>query len=151
MKKILIIIFCFLLIGCSKDNNTNISSQDILNNIIKEVSFNNSVQEDLKDQSVAERYGISPKNIENGIVYYTEDEDKSDRIIIVKAESKDTVENIERALSSEIVSISDSWKDNDLEMAKIEKHIFKTKDVYVIMAISDRSKEIEKIFDDCFK
>ncbi len=151
MKKLLFFILFILLVGCSKDTLPNISSEFILNNITKKISFDNPIEENLKDQSVAERYGIAPKDIENGVVYYTEDEDKSDKIIIVKASSKDTIENIERALSSEIVGITDSWKENDQESKKIENHIFKTKDVYVIMAISDKSKEIEKIFDSCFE
>ena len=151
MKKILLLIFIVLLTGCSSSELPNLSSEYILSVINKKITFNNPIQEDLKEQSVAERYGISPKDIENGVVYYTEDEDKSDKIIIAKASSKDTVENIEKALSSEIIGISDSWKDNDIEMKKIEKHIFKTKDIYIIIAISDNSKEIEKIFDSCFK
>ena len=151
MKKLLFFILFILLVGCSKDTLPNISSEFILNNITKKISFDNPIEENLKDQSVAERYGIAPKDIENGVVYYTQDEDKSDKIIIVKASSKDTIENIERALSSEIVGITDSWKENDQESKKIENHIFKTKDVYVIMAISDKSKEIEKIFDSCFE
>ncbi len=150
MKNLFILVFCFLLIGCSKNTTPNLSSEYILSVINEKVTFDNPIEEDLKEQSIAERYGISPSDIENGVVYYTENEDESDKIIIAKASSKDTVENIERALSSEIVSISDAWKDNDREMAKIEKHIFKTKDIYVIMAISDKSKEIEKIFDSCF-
>lgn len=151
MKRLLLLIFILLLTACSNDTLPNLSSEYILSVINKEVTFDNAVQENLKEQSVAERYGISPKNIENGVVYYTKDEDKSDKIIIVKASSKDTIESIERALSSEIVGISDSWKDNDKEMKKIEKHIFKTKDIYVIMAISNNAKKIEKIFDSCFK
>ena len=151
MKQIFTVIFCLFLIGCSKDTVPNLSSEYILSEITKKVSFDNSEEEKLKDQSVAQKYGISPSDIENGVVYYTKDKEKSDRIIIVKAKSKETLENVERALSSEIVSISDSWKDNDAEMKKIEDHIFKTKDVYVIMAISNKSKQIEKAFDKCFE
>ena len=93
MKKLLFFILFILLVGCSKDTLPNISSEFILNNITKKISFDNPIEENLKDQSVAERYGIAPKDIENGVVYYTEDEDKSDKIIIVKASSKDTIEN----------------------------------------------------------
>lgn len=152
MKKLFIFsFFILLLIGCSKETLPDISSEYILNNITKKVSFDNPVQEDLTEQSIAERYGIAPNDIENGVVYYTKDEDKSDKIIIAKASSKDTIENIERALASEIVGITDSWKDDSVESKKIENHIFKTRDIYVIMAISDKSKEIEKIFDSCFE
>ena len=150
MRQLLALIFCLFLIGCS-DNLPDLSSEYILNEITKKVSFNGFEQEDLKEQSVAQKYGIAPKDIENGVVYYTKDKNKSDRVIIVKAKSKDTLENIERALSTEIVSLSDSWKDNKQEMKKIEDHIFKTKDIYVIMAITNKSKEVEKVFDDCFK
>nr|WP_317356514.1 DUF4358 domain-containing protein [uncultured Tyzzerella sp.] len=150
MKKLILIIFIFLLTGCGK-KTANISSQYILDTINEEVTFDNAVEEDLKEQSVAERYGISPSDIEDGVVYYTRDEDKSDKIIIAKASSKDTVENIERALSSEIIGITDAWRDNEEEIGKIEKHIFKTIDIYIIMAISDNVKMIEEKFDSCFK
>ena len=123
MKKLLILVLIFLLTACSNNTLPDLSSEYILSVINEKVTFDNPVQEDMKEQSVAERYGISPKNIENGVVYYTEDEDKSDKIIIVKAASKDAVENIERALSSEIVGISDAWRDDANEMDKIEKHI----------------------------
>lgn len=151
MKKILLIFICFLLIGCDKNNLPNVSSQFILSEITKQVTFPDAIEEDLKNQNVAERYGISPKDIENGVVYYSKDENISDKIVIVKATSKDNVENIERALSTEIISVSDAWKDNDKEAIKIERHIFKTKDIYMIMAISNDVEKIESIFDSIFE
>ena len=149
--------FCII----SGSMEPTISVNDIV--IIKEVEQNEIKRGDIiafkhKGETITHRI-IKISKDENGELLYTtqgdanntEDEDKSDKIIIVKASSKDTIENIERALSSEIVGITDSWKENDQESKKIENHIFKTKDVYVIMAISDKSEEIEKIFDSCFE
>lgn len=153
MKKFLFLnfILIFILVGCKDDISHNISSEYILKNITDVISFQNPKEEDLKKQSVAERYGIAVDDIENGVVYYTQDENSSDKIIIAKAKEKEKVENIERALSSEVVGLTDSWKNDEKESKKIENHIFKTKDIYVILAISDEAKEITKIFDDCFK
>lgn len=151
MRNTLFLIILFLLTGCSQKDLPNLSSEYILSCINKTVKFENAKTDNLKEQSVAERYGISPDDIENGIVYYSEDEDKSDKIIIVKAVSKNKLENIERALSAEIIGVTDSWKQNLEESKKIEQHILKTKDVYVIMAISNENKKIEEAFDECFR
>lgn len=150
-KILLILILTFSLSGCAKDDVPNISSEYILSNITKVVSFENAKTENLKEQDIAERYGISPTDLENGVVYYSSNKDKSDKIIIIKAVSKDKLENIERALSAEIIGVTDSWKANERESKKIEKHILKTRDVYVMFSISDKNKEIEEAFDKCFK
>lgn len=148
MKNVIILIIILIIItGCGKSKVKNVSTNNILENIKSNYPFNNPIEENIKNQSVAERYGISPNDIEEGVVYYTSDNNKSDKIIIVKASSKSKLENIERAISSEIIGITDSWKENEEESKKIEKHVFKTKDLYVFACISDDSKSIEEIFD----
>lgn len=152
IKKIvsLIIILTFM-VGCNKKEIADLSSQNILDNILKEVTFKNAITEDLKEQSIAERYGIAPNDIQNGIIYYTSNEDKSDKIIIAKAIEKDKLEKIERAFTAEIVGITDAWTGSKSESKKIDNHITKTKDLYTIVCISDEAKKIIEIFDNCLE
>ena len=148
MKKILLLLMLVLsLMGCSKNKIKNVPVASIISNIEKNYPINNSIKEDLKQQDIAERYGISPDDIEEGVVYYTEDKDKADKIIIFKAKSKENIESLERAISSEIVGMSDSWKNNEIEAKKVDNHLFKTKETYVIYCVSDNAEKIVEIFD----
>ena len=148
MKKILLFLLLILgLTGCSKNKVKDVSVESILSNIESQYPINNSIKEDLKQQDIAERYGISPDDIEEGIVYYTEDKDKADRIIILKGKSKENMESLERAIAAEIVGRGDAWKNNETEAKKIDDHSFKIKDTYVILCISDNTDKIIEIFD----
>lgn len=148
MKKILLLLMLVLsLMGCSKNKIKNVPVASIISNIEKNYPINNSIKEDLKQQDIAERYGISPDDIEEGVVYYTEDKDKADKIIIFKAKSKENIESLERAISSEIVGMSDSWKNNETEAKKVDNHLFKTKETYVIYCVSNNAEKIVEIFD----
>lgn len=154
IKKMFVLFFLFFLVGCGQnddlDKNYNkVSSIEILeainnNNII----FQTASIKSLKTQELANRYGISTDDLTDGVVYYSTNENISDCIIIAVAKDKSNLEAIERALSSEIIGLSDSFKNNDAESKKIENHLFKTKDLVVILAISDYIEEIENIFDD---
>lgn len=148
MKKILLfLILVFSLAGCSKNKVKSVPIQNIISSIESKYPINNSIKEDLKQQDIAERYGISSDDIEEGIVYYTKDKDKADKIIIIKAKGKENIESIERAISSEIVGMGDAWKNNESEAKKVDNHLFKTKETYVIYCVSDNAEEIVKIFD----
>lgn len=148
MKKLLLLLmFILSLTGCSKNKVKDVPVDAIISNIEKNYPINNSIKEDLKQQDIAERYGISPDDIEEGVVYYTEDKDKADKIIIFKAKSKENIESLERAISSEIVGMSDSWKNNETEAKKVDNHLFKTKETYVIYCVSDNAEKIVELFD----
>lgn len=151
MKKILFYLsFLLIFVGCSKKQVNNISVYDILDSIKNEYPIQNAVTEDLLKQDVAERFGISPSDIEEGVVYHTNKGNSADEIIIVKAKEGE-IEAVERGISAEIVSIGDSWKENEKEAKKIDENIFKTIDNYVILCVSENTKEIIKIFDDSLK
>lgn len=152
MKKILLyLIFTFMLVGCSKNEVKDVSVYDIISNIETQYPIENGIKEDLLKQDVAERFGISPSDIEEGVVYHTNVGDSADEIIIVKAKEEGKVEPIERGISAEIVGITDSWKENEKEAKKVDNHIFKTIGNYVILCVSDNAEEIVEIFDNTLK
>lgn len=153
MKKIglLTIFTCTLaLVGCDKKEFNDLSSQEILYNIERDastISFDGFFKEDLTNESISTRYGISTADIEHGVLMYSSDETKNDKILIVKAKDEKALENIERAFASEIIQLSDALRENNEELKKVEECVFKTKGLYVIMGISEYPDEIELIFD----
>lgn len=144
---ILISIFLISLIGCKQDVNKNISLKNLMSSMQSVENFNNGVLEDLTQQEIAEKYGITKEDIEEGYVYYPNNEERSDKIILIKAKDKSNIESVERSVSSEIIGITDSWKNNKDESEKIASHIFKTRDLYVLMYIGENVDKIENIFD----
>lgn len=155
IKKMSFLVFLFLLVGCS-DMSRDSSNQQVIEStkILEAINSNNILFEsasikNLKTQELANRYGIAVDDLKDGVIYFSTNENISDCIIIATAKDKDALEGIERALSSEIVSLSDSFKNNEEESQKIENHIFKTKNLTVLLAISDEKHMylIEEIFD----
>ncbi|MFI3231658.1 MAG: DUF4358 domain-containing protein [bacterium] len=155
IKKMGFLVFLFLMVGCSDMSRDSSNEQAIESTKILEAINNNNILfesgsiKNLKTQELANRYGIAVDDLKDGIIYFSTNENISDCIIIATAKDKDALEGIERALSSEIVSLSDSFKNNELESKKIENHIFKTKNLTVLLAISDETYTylIEDIFD----
>lgn len=153
MKKFKYLIFTlvFMLIcfsGCAKKESKNIEVDDIMEKFIQTADLDSSKKEDFSSLEVTERYGISPEDIDKGIVYYSEDENKADKIILIKAKNKDAVENIEEALSAEVIGLTSAWENSQSELKKVNEHVLKTRDNYITLIISDNSKDIEKIFDE---
>lgn len=152
MKKILFYLcLIFIFVGCSKEEINDVSVYNILSIIEEKYPNKDAVKEDLLEQDVAERFGISPSDIKEGVVYHTNKGNSADEIIIVKAKDKAQIEGIERGIAAEIVGIGDSWKGSEKEAKKVDNHIFKTVGTYVILCVSDNAKEIVEIFDTALK
>lgn len=154
IKKIyaLSLISTFIFCGCSSDKNEpNIKFSDISSAITDAAKFEDPSFEYLTETDTAQRYGISTDDIEEGIVYSTSNENKPDKIILVKARDENTLENVERALSSEVIGLTDSWENNEAEFKKVEEHVLKTTDNYVILIVSENASELEETFDSIFK
>lgn len=155
MKKLILCLFTSVLFfcGCTKTNSkdtSNVALADISNKLIETADFDNAVIEDLTNTETAERYGISTDDIESGIVYYTSDEDKADKILIAKAKDEKALENVEKAFSAEIVGLADTWSNYEFENKKVEEHILKTQENFVVLLLSDDPDELEKTFDSFF-
>lgn len=147
IKLILLLVSLMSMTGCEKKEFNELSSQEILYNIEERVTLNKFFKEDLTKEEIATDYGIAPSDIEHGVLMYSSEEGKNDKILIVKAVDEKALENIERAFANEIIKLSDALRDNNNELKKVEECVFKTKGLYVMMAISDYPNEIEDIFD----
>ncbi len=147
MKKILYLLILSILAGCSKPKAAETPISEVMDIIKAEAGIESAAEENLSDQKNAEKYGISVNSITDGIAYYSTAQGKSDKVILVRAVSKEETENIEQALSSELTSVTAAWENNEEESKKIEKSLLKTKDDCVILAISDNIDKIEEIFD----
>jgi len=122
----------------------------------REAKLENAVTEDMKDYSVSGRYGISPDSIVEGLVYYSPGGESADRIIIIKAKDADSVGKIENALGREITRLTEAWEgrrdgDGKEQYKRLERHIIKTRGMYVILAVCGEPKEAVKIFDGSVK
>ncbi len=152
-KLILFIIVSSLLFsGCGKntDKNNNINFLELQTSLTSKANFENSQIEDLKNITTAQKYGIATDDIEEGFVYFTNNE-KPDRIIMTKTKGGPSSENIEKSLANEVSGLMSAWKDTPAEATKLEEHVLKTKDNYVILIISENSAELEDIFDNFFQ
>lgn len=134
--------------GCEKKESKNAQVSEVLSKMKETVKLSSEKEESLKNIEVARRYGINPNDVEEGFVYHSEDEKQPDRIVLVKAKNKTVLEHIERALAAEVISMKDTWQDEKEQSKKVSGHVLKTRDVYVLLVVSDKSKEAEKIFDE---
>lgn len=150
LKSTILIIICLsaLFSACSKKESKNVSVSNVIDKMKETAQFDKEYEEDFKDLDVSEKYGISTDDISEGKTYYSRDENKSDEIILIKAKNKDAVENIEQALSSEVVRLSNAWKNEENEAKKVENHVLKTRDDFILLVVSEEPEKIEKIFDD---
>lgn len=147
MKKTIIFLSLLLLIGCNKLKAKDIPLSQVLEEIKVIAEFNNAQTVDLTNQKTAAQYGIDPTTISEGYAYYSIDADVADVVIIAKASSQNEVENVEKAISSNLTGASNSWSNNTKESKKIENHVMRTIGDCVILAIGDKSKEIDQVFN----
>lgn len=147
MKKIMLILALLSLTACMKPSAKETPLKEVMNEISKSIELENPVTEDLSEQKNSKKYGISTEAIVDGVAYYSTSEEKSDKIILVRAKTKEDIEKLEQALSAQLTAASSAWRDNPEESKKAENGVLKTKDDCVILAISDKTKEIEEIFD----
>ena len=146
MKKITYISILLLLTGCFKPQAKETPISEIMSDIKANIEISMAVEENLKEQKSAEKYGLSSDIIKEGIAYYSTDENSSDKIIMVRAASDDDVENIENALSNHMTATKSAWKNNENESKKTENGLLKTKDDCILLSISSKNDIIEEIF-----
>lgn len=144
---IMIAVIAMSLTSCTKNKSKDVSVENVMKELKSTANFKNGEEEDITDLDIAERYGISPNDVKEGTLYYSEDENSADKIVLVKAKEQDSVENIERALGNEVVGLTDAWEGNATESKKVEEHVLKTKDKFVILIVGDNAKKIEEKFD----
>lgn len=156
-KKLFTIIFTFVIFtGCSlksSDNKETVSVGEIINKLSSVAGFEETVTENVKEIETASQLGISPGDIEEGFICTPTPKSQNeipDKIILVKAKDEASLENVEKALQDEMNGINSAWEEDTVNKEKIENHILKTKDNYVLLAITEEYDMLEKTFDNFF-
>lgn len=155
-KLFTIILTSIIFTGCSlksDDNKESASAGEIINKLSSVAGFDETVTENVKEIETASQLGISPEDIEEGFICTPTKPPQSeipDKIILIKAKDEATLENIEKALQSEMSGINSAWKEDTVNKEKIENHILKTKNNFVLLAITEEYDMLEKTFDNFF-
>lgn len=136
-----------MLTGCGTHSNKEMSLNSLTEQIKVVAEIDNATTENLTDQGIAGDYGISVKDIAEGYVIRPSDKNTVDEIIFVRAKNDDSIENIEKAIASELTSKTEAWKNDPNEKTKIDNHVMKTIDDCVLLAICEKSKEVEQVFN----
>lgn len=132
--------------GCGSVKANDIPLSNVIEEIKVVAEFENSKSLDLTNQKVAAEYGIDTASISEGYVYYS-DNANADEVIIVRASSQEKVEEIEKAVAVELNTKANAWKSNKTEDEKIKNHIMRTIGDCVLLAIGDKSAEIDNVFN----
>lgn len=150
MKKWIISIVLLLLIvmtGCNSIKAKNIPLNQILEEIKVVAEFDNAKTLDLTNQNVAAEFGIDVTSISEGYVYYSENAN-ADEVIILRAKSKEKLEEVEKAVAGELNVKTNAWKNNKIENEKLKNHIMRTIGDCVLLAVGNRAEEINNIFSE---
>ncbi|KMY32137.1 hypothetical protein ACZ11_08255 [Lysinibacillus xylanilyticus] len=111
--------------------------------------------EDMKEgdnKKLQKLYNINADEVESYVLYTAPTNIKADEIAVIKVKDMKNINNMKEKISNRIEKRSISFKDYlPEEYFLIEKHVLKTKDSYILLAISKDSDQIEKTFDKALK
>ncbi|MBJ8101070.1 DUF4358 domain-containing protein [Bacillus cereus group sp. N11] len=156
IKFVITIIVCVITLGAlsgcfeKKENVNNLSATEIGEKIKQVANLEEMKEGDSK--KLQKLYNINTDDIESFVLYTAPTNIKADEIAVVKVKDMKNVKNIKEKISSRIEKKSKSFKDYlPDEYFLIEKHVLKTKDNYILLAISKDADKIEKTFDKILK
>ncbi|MCU4724738.1 DUF4358 domain-containing protein [Bacillus cereus] len=97
-------------------------------------------------------YNINTDEVESFVLYTAPTNIKADEIAVIKVKDVKNVEDIKKNISNKVEKQSKSFKDYlPDEYFLIEKHVLKTKDNYILFAISKDADKVEKTFNQLLK
>ncbi|PHD45034.1 hypothetical protein COF67_24815 [Bacillus toyonensis] len=156
IKFVITIIVCMITLGAlsgcfeKKENVNNLSATEI-GEKIKQVAYLEEMKEG-DSKKLQKLYNINTDEIESFVLYTAPTNIKADEIAAIKVKDMKNVKNIKEKILSRIEKKSKSFKDYlPDEYFLIEKHVLKTKDNYILLAISKDADKIEKTFDKILK
>lgn len=147
------IIICIMIISaifsaCTKPKAKETSVNEVIKKLADNAEIPSAQYLDLTQQENAESFLLSTDDFTQGVAVYSPTTEQADKIILVKAKDTKTVQDVERALASVLVGLTNTWDSDSEESKKIEEHILKTKDTYVLLYVGQKNEEAEKIFDE---
>lgn len=156
IKFVITIIVCTITLGAlsgcfgKKENVNNLSATEIGEKIKQVANLEEMKEGDSK--KLQKLYNINTDEIESFVLYTAPTNIKADEIATIKVKDMKNVKNIKEKILSRIEKKSKSFKDYlPDEYFLIEKHVLKTKDNYILLAISKDADKIEKTFDKILK
>ncbi|AFU17888.1 DUF4358 domain-containing protein [Bacillus toyonensis] len=156
IKFVITIIVCTITLGAlsgcfgKKENVNNLSATEIGEKIKQVANLEEMKEGDSK--KFQKLYNINTDEIESFVLYTAPTNIKADEIATIKVKDMKNVKNIKEKILSRIEKKSKSFKDYlPDEYFLIEKHVLKTKDNYILLAISKDADKIEKTFDKILK
>ncbi|MED3481568.1 DUF4358 domain-containing protein [Bacillus toyonensis] len=156
IKFVITIIVCTITLGAlsgcfgKKENVNNLSATEIGAKIKQVANLEEMKKGDSK--KLQKLYNINTDEIESFVLYTAPTNIKADEIATIKVKDMKNVKNIKEKILSRIEKKSKSFKDYlPDEYFLIEKHVLKTKDNYILLAISKDADKIEKTFDKILK
>lgn len=157
IKFVITIIVCTItlgsLSGCfgKKDNINSLSATEIGEKIKQPVTNIEEMKEG-DSKKLQKLYNINTDEVESFVLYTAPTNIKADEIAAIKVKDMKNVENIKKKISNRVEKKSKSFKDYlPDEYFLIEKHVLKTKDNYILLAISQDADKVEKTFAEILK
>ncbi|ODV56470.1 DUF4358 domain-containing protein [Lysinibacillus fusiformis] len=105
------------------------------------------------DQKMLQKlYGLTMDEVESFVLYTAPTNIKADEIVVIQVKDLKHINSITEKMSNRIATKSKSFQDYlPEEHFLIEKHILKTNDHYILLAISKDANELVKVFDKALK
>jgi hypothetical protein len=149
IKLLFIIVAAVLLAACGKVKEPTANVADVLNKAVQASGIKGGELFDPRENTEAERYGIPPEGVAEGSGYRSQSDDDPSEIIVVKAADFTNLELIETRFKEEAARLEDVWGDAPQgDLAR--DFLLKSNGFYVIFAVCDNTKGVEKAFDDSF-
>ncbi|OLR27612.1 DUF4358 domain-containing protein [Bacillus cereus] len=156
IKFVITIIVCTITLGAlsgcfgKKENVNNLSATEIGEKIKHVTNLEEMKEGDSK--KLQKLYNIKTDEVESFVLYTAPTNIKADEIAVMKVKDMKNVENIKEKISNRIEKKSKSFKDYlPDEYFLMEKRVLKTKDNYILLAISKDADKVEKTFDEILK
>ncbi|EGD48375.1 hypothetical protein Cpap_2527 [Ruminiclostridium papyrosolvens DSM 2782] len=136
--------------GCSGKSGTNINLNDVHENIKKVANVTDMRIED--GSKLKKLYGIDEAKLDGFYLYRAGSNVKADEILILKVKDKNDMEDIKSNINKRIEKQEASFKDYlPKEYDLIKNNVIKTKDNFLLFAVSQDADKISSAFDESVK
>lgn len=146
------VICAVIFAGCSTGSKSAKTPKlsDIEAAIGKQMKLSEMIK--LDDDKLTKVYGIDPSELSEYSVYISDSNAQADELALVKAKDPKNTQKLMDLVSKRIDSQSEGFKDYiPDEYNKLQKHVLKDQNGYILMVVSNDSDKIEDIFDGFFK
>ncbi|WP_051998257.1 DUF4358 domain-containing protein [Lysinibacillus fusiformis] len=157
MNSVFTIIICMMMLGvlngCSSNQNTSDklpAAIEIGKQMQQAINLEEMKQGDQK--MLQKLYGLPMDEVESFVLYTAPTNIKADEIVVIQVKDLKHINSITEKMTHRIATKSKSFQDYlPEEHFLIEKHILKTNDHYILLAISKDANELVKVFDKALK